>query len=466
MRVGIWGIASFIFLALAPAALGARYAAPKGEGSECTQEKPCALREAVSGAKAGDEVIVTSGTYEVTPPAISAPPATNVQIHGDQSGPMPKISAGFGGPVFTLTQAGDSLSYLEIENNANGGEAVVCFGSRLERLKARIVGMGATGVFMASDCTVRNSLFRVEGGASHGLLGAEGTSGNTAASARNVTVIASGSNSTGAVSEYNEGAEGSFTLELVNSILQGTEQDLEAITGSKGPGNISVTHSNFDTSKPVGEKAKVIDGGGNQTAPPLFVDAENRDYREAAGSPTIDAGIAGELGPLDLAGNPRTLGAAPDIGAYEALSLPKAPLPVIPELQSLNVSPSGFRAAKSGSAVASAKKKAKPKGPVGTTVTFSLSEGGTVTVKFAVEQLTTGRKAGKRCVKQTAANKGKAKCTLVKKLAGGFSDEGTTGQNHFKFSGRLGSKALKPGRYKLVGSARGVDKSAAFTITG
>jgi hypothetical protein len=464
MRLGIWGIMSVIFLALAPAALGARYAAPKGEGTECTQEKPCALREAVSGAKAGDEVIVTSGTYEVTPPAISPPFVTNVQIHGDPSGPMPKISAGFGGPVFQLTQTGDSLSYLEIENNANGGEAAVCFGSRLERLRARIVGMSATGVYMSSDCVVRNSLFRMEGAASRGLLAA-GSSGNTTASARNVTVIASGSNSTGAVSEYNEGTEGSFTLELVNSILQGTEQDLEALTGAKGPGNISVTHSNFDTSKPVGENAKVIDGGGNQTAAPLFVNAENGDFQEAAGSPTIDAGIVGELGPLDLAGNPRVLGAAPDIGAYESLSLPKA-LPVVPALQSLTVAPSAFRAAKSGGAVASANKKAKPKGPVGTTVTFSLSEGGTVTVKFSIEQLITGRKAGKRCVKQTAANKGKAKCTFAKKLGGDFTDEGTTGQNHFKFTGRLGSKALKPGRYKLVGSAGGVDKSAAFKITG
>jgi hypothetical protein len=207
----------------------------------------------------------------------------------------------------------------------------------------------------------------------------------------------------------------------------------------------------------------VIDGGGNQTAAPIFVDAENRNYHEAAGSPTIDAGIAGELGPLDLDGNPRVQGTAPDIGAYETLNPPKA-LPVVAALQSLKVAPNAFRAAKSGGAVASARKKAKPKGPIGSTVTYSLAEGGAVTVKFSVEQLTTGRKAGKRCVKQTAANKGKAKCTLAKKLSGGFSDEGKTGQNHFKFTGRLGSKALKPGRYRLVGSAGGVDKSAAFKI--
>jgi hypothetical protein len=365
--------------------------------------------------------------------------------------------------VFSITQTGDSLSYLEIEDNANGGAAAVCFGSRLERLKVRIVGASGTGAYVFSDCSIRNSLFSVEGGTSRGLRAAASGSGTTTASVRNVTAIASGSSSIGAISEYNEGVEGSFTLEIVNSIVQGAEQDLEALSGGKGPGNISVTHSNFDTFKPVGEKAKVIDGGGNQATAPLFVDVEKGDYHEAAGSPTIDAGIAGELGPLDLDGSARVSGTAPDIGAYETLTPPKA-IPVVPELQSLSVAPNAFRAAKSGGAVASAKKKAR--GPVGTTVTFSLSDGGTVTVKFSVEQLITGRKAGKRCVKQTAANKGKAKCTFAKKLSGGFSDQGSTGQNHFKFSGRLGSKALKPGRYKLVGSAGGVDKRAAFTITG
>ncbi len=109
------------------------------------------------------------------------------------------------------------------------------------------------------------------------------------------------------------------------------------MAGAKGPGNIVVNHSNFDTSKGEGD-AKVIDGGGNQSAPPLFVDAENRNYHEAAGSPTIDAGIAGELGPLDLDGNPRVLGPAPDIGAFETSN--PAKVAAVAQLQSLKLSPS------------------------------------------------------------------------------------------------------------------------------
>ena len=115
----------------------------------------------------------------------------------------------------------------------------------------------------------------------------------------------------------------------------------------------------------------MIDGGGNQSAAPLFVNTEAGDFREAAGSPTIDAGLADELGPLDLAGNPRVLGSAPDIGAYEFV-------PPAPEqkggVRSLSIKPKGFRARSSGGPVAAAILKSKP--PVGAEVTYTMSGAG------------------------------------------------------------------------------------------
>ena len=230
--------------------------------------------------------------------------------------------------------------------------------------------------------------------------------------------------------------------------------------GANGPGNIAATHSNFDTSSSEGE-AKVIDGGGNQAAPPVFVNAENGDFREAAGSPTIDAGIADQLGPLDLAGNTRILGAAPDIGAYEFVPPPARPLPPTSPaaglIQSLALAPSTFRAAKSGDAAISV-----AKAPIGTTVTYSLSAA--AKTDFTVERKTTGRRSGKSCVKQTKLNKAKKKCALLKPVSGSFTDSGGAGSNTFKFSGRIGGRALAPGRYELVGTAGGVVKRASFTI--
>ena len=164
-----------------PPYAGQRYAAPAGTGTECTQEKPCELKEAVGAAKAGDEVIITSGTYEAKSP-IFTPPVTNVQIHGDPSGPKPKINGAFGGPVFSLNQTGDSLSYVDIEDNANSGVGVICLGAKLERVSVRIVGIGAIGAFAISECVIRNSLFRVEGGGSIGIRGVGSAPNNSRAS--------------------------------------------------------------------------------------------------------------------------------------------------------------------------------------------------------------------------------------------------------------------------------------------
>jgi hypothetical protein len=41
-----------------------------------------------------------------------------------------------------------------------------------------------------------------------------------------------------------------------------------------------------------------------------------------------------------------------------------------------------------------------------------------------------------------------------------------TGANAFRFSGRLGGRALKPGRYRLVAKAGASVKRAGFRISG
>ena len=62
----------------------------------------------------------------------------------------------------------------------------------------------------------------------------------------------------------------------------------------------------------------MIQGPGNQDAGLRFVDAAGGDFRPLADSPTVDAGSIDELlGAGDPAGCMRSLGAAPDIGAYE-----------------------------------------------------------------------------------------------------------------------------------------------------
>ncbi len=57
---------------------------------------------------------------------------------------------------------------------------------------------------------------------------------------------------------------------------------------------------------------------GAVTGKPPFVDQQTNDFHLVAGSPAIDAGADDErIGSNDLDGNPRVVGAAVDLGAYE-----------------------------------------------------------------------------------------------------------------------------------------------------
>jgi hypothetical protein len=108
--------------------------------------------------------------------------------------------------------------------------------------------------------------------------------------------------------------------------------------------------------------------------------------------------------------------------------------------------------------VASAKK--------GTTFRYRLSENARVV--FLVEKIGKGRKSGKRCVKQTKGNRKKAKCTRYTKV-GAFAQSGRAGSNSKAFSGRIGSKKLSPGKYRVTltatDPARNKSKVSSVTLT-
>ena len=116
-----------------------------------------------------------------------------------------------------------------------------------------------------------------------------------------------------------------------------------------------------------------------------------------------------------------------------------------PTLGGLTFSRTSFRAARSG-ASASARRK-----PVGTKVSFSLSEASRV--NFSVERAVAGRRVNGRCVKPKRSNRGKRSCTRWVTVRGSFGVPGKVGQNAFSFRGRVGGKSLKPGSYRLTGRA-------------
>jgi hypothetical protein len=451
------GIAVFLAaLSLAPAAQAAqRYAAPEAAGPEpCAQSAPCSLKQAVTKAKTGDEVIVGTGTYAVKEPLSPEGGASNVYIHGDFNAPMPQIVGSSTPYTVVATTLDNRLAYLNLSNTGTGAYGVLCAtGGSLARIRAAAVGDFTTGILAAANCAVRDSVAVASGMNATALFASGSITTTSTATVRNVTALAAGTGSKAAFAACFACFGASTKLDLKNTIANGVGADLETASG----GVIVVSNSNFDKAVP-NPPGSITDAGGNQTAPPLFVDAANGDYREATGSPTIDAGIIDQLGALDLGGNPRIVGGAPDIGAFEFVPPPPPPAPV-GEIQSLAISPKAFKPVNAGGAILSATKKAKA--PVSTTVAYDLSAA--ATVAFGVERKLIGRKVGKRCVKKTKANAAKKKCPLFKPVKGGFSHTGAAGGNSFKFSGRL-ERALASGAYRLTGKTSASSRKANFRI--
>ncbi|WP_437278312.1 right-handed parallel beta-helix repeat-containing protein [Sorangium sp. So ce375] len=105
-------------------------------------------------------------------------------------------------------------------------------------------------------------------------------------------------------------ATGLTDLSVLNSIFW-QDQGGELLVTS--PAEVSVTYSDVQGGFP---------GAGNIDADPLFIDAASGDLRLRPDSPCKDAGLlVPGLPPTDLAGNPRVVGPAPDMGAYEITAL-------------------------------------------------------------------------------------------------------------------------------------------------
>ena len=133
-----------------------------------------------------------------------------------------------------------------------------------------------------------------------------------------------------------------------------------------------------------------------------------------------------------------------------------------PTIGAVRFSTSVFRAAASGPAFGAQRR------PIGTKVTFNLSE--TSAVRLTVQRKTSGRRVSGKCKTRTRKNRKKPKCTLWKNVTGSFTVPGKAGTNTFKFRGRIGGKKLRPGSYRLNGTAtdpaknKSVPKRKGFKI--
>jgi hypothetical protein len=313
----IAGMAAAV-LALVPATTAAaqRYAAPSATSTSgtCPAAAPCRIDYAVNGAAAGDEVIVASGTYAVG--AVMSPNVA-LAVHGVPDEARPVLVGADTLPAALLSfKAGGSLRHLELRATAPGQDALTLQRGLAEDVVLVSASGDAAKVVGAQPATVlRDAVARssatMSGAAALKLRESPGP-GDVAL--RNVTAIAP--SQIGIRCEVS-GGQGT----LVNVIARGAQADVDAQLGGTG---CSAAFSSLRPDRSPGLRL----GPAIQAAEPRFTDAAAGDYRPVDGSPTVDAGSTDALvGTADPDGRPRTLGAAPDIGAYEYPGYASAALP-------------------------------------------------------------------------------------------------------------------------------------------
>jgi hypothetical protein len=229
------------------------------------------------------------------------------------------------------------------------------------------------------------------------------------------------------------------------------------------PGTAGRSHSNVGSAL-----GGVQDLGGNLSGPPGFVDAGAGDYRLAPGSSSIDAGTADPLnGPLDYFGLPRTLGAAPDLGAYEfdpGAPPGGGPIPpgagpdtAAPLLAGAHVTNRVFARTRRATPVNARAKR-------GTAFVYRLSEAAAVTIRL--ERRIGGRRKGGRCVRPTRKLARAKRCNRYV-AAGKLTRAGAPGRVSVPFSGRIGRRALPLGSYRATLRAADIagNRSAPSRVT-
>ncbi len=169
------------------------------------------------------------------------------------------------------------------------------------------------------------------------------------------------------------------------------------------------------------------------------------------GSPVLDRAIA-PCPATDARGVTRPQGVACDAGAAER-PVPVVPAPIVSIVEPRSGPPSSVKI--SGIAVSQTKFRAGPrvlaprkgKPPVGTTISFQLSDA--ATVKAAVVRQVAGRRVGGKCLATTPARKGKPPCKRFVTVGSLPTGKHPAGRSSLAFSGRVGGSNLKPGRYKV-----------------
>jgi hypothetical protein len=305
-------------------AAATRYAVPTGgSGTACTSGAPCDVFVAVESAANGDEVILASGDYNLGSTRLDL--TVDANVHGTVGSARPRLFS-TATTAFQIDSPSATLSDVRIEHTGfAAGLSIADGGGAVDRVFVNSTGGGGTACVLdglaPAPNQIHNSVCRASGASGAGVAASVGSPGPGVTSITpklvNVTAIASGTSGVAVVAS--PGAFTSIAVAARNVIARGATSDAKVqTTGPSSSGSITFTSSNYATETDPGVVITDPGTAGNQTAPPLFVDAAAGDLHQLTGSPTINAGTADpSIGTLDLDGAARTQETGPDIGAYE-----------------------------------------------------------------------------------------------------------------------------------------------------
>jgi len=310
------------------------------------------IQDAVNAAVAGDEIVVTNGIYATGGRTIDGVTTNRVAVD------KPLTLRSINGPQFTIIDGGRSVRCVYLTNGVSLFGFTLTNGSADFRRGGGIWCESAAAV--VSNCAVAGNSAHSGGGAYGGTLNQCTLSGNKAGSGNsgygggaygctlnNCTL--SGNSAVGRI-QLSFGGGAIFST-LNNCTLTGNSAFDEGgavysstlnnctLSGNGGgaadstlnncivyfndvwdcPCNYIYSTLNYCCTTP-----QPINGVGNITNAPLFVDQASGNLRLQSNSPCINAGL-NALAPagLDLDGNPRISGGTVDIGAYEFVFTPE-----------------------------------------------------------------------------------------------------------------------------------------------
>jgi hypothetical protein len=313
------------------------------------------------------------------------------------------------------------------------------------------------------DNVIRNSVVKVNkgGGEGIGVVPLNGVSSTLQADG--LTMMAGLALAGGAITAEAFNVPGELTkVDVRNSVIRGYTANLLAAASGAGKVDVTASWSDYDSSPgrvvTTGANAAIAQSNISNAANPGFVNGFFGNFHLLDSSPLIDAGDPSAPQGLDNDGNPSVTDgnhdgvARRDIGAFEVAG----PLPVDPP-QAAPVDDTPAPGGDSAPAGATGQPStpttpADTKAPVISSVRFTSKT-------FAVSRARTAIAARTRGTKLRFKLTEAAKVTVTiqkhgsRRAAGKLTRKSVAGSNTVKFSGRIGKRALRPGRYRVVMTA-------------